>query len=118
MASTGLDGPYKLDAATITKQVSKTSAGAYALGRLENQTFYVDYVGRSDTDIVKRLNDHARDAKYPQFKFSYFSSAKAAFEKECALFHDFGGTKTLDNDVHPARPANSGWSCPACTVFD
>jgi len=117
MASSGLNGPHKLDSATIDRVVTKTSAGAYALGVVDSSgTFSISYVGRSDTDVAKRLKDHASEAKYKQFKFDYFSSPKAAFEKECNLYHDFGGTD-LDNDIHPDRPANSGWKCPACKKF-
>lgn len=44
--------------------------------------------------------------------------AKAAFEKECALYHDFGGPQgQLDNEVHPARPEGTDWQCPRCDVF-
>jgi hypothetical protein len=54
--------------------------------------------------------------RYPYFKFDYFGSAKAAFEKECHLFHDFGET-SLDNKVHPTGPENSNWKCPRCRHF-
>ncbi len=115
MPTTGLSGPYKLDAQTIDKIVTKTSAGAYALGRSKNDGYYVDYVGRSDGDVNKRLKDWV--GNYTHFKFDYFSSPKAAFEKECNLYHDFKASG-LDNDVHPARPANTNWECPRCTIFD
>jgi hypothetical protein len=42
---------------------------------------------------------------------------KAAFEKECHLFHDFGET-SLDNKIHPARPSGSNWKCPRCRILD
>jgi len=112
MPSTGLDGPYPLTQPSITKNVTKKSPGAYALGKTENNTFYVSYVGRGDTDVADRLADHI--GEYDEFKFGYFSSAKTAFEKECNLYHDFSG---LDNKIHPARPDNSNWKCPRCTVF-
>lgn len=114
MANTGLSGPYKLDTATIDKTVTKKSVGAYALDTGTDQaTFYVHYVGRSDTDVAARLKQHV--GNYARFKFDYFSSPKAAFEKECNLYHDFSPG---DNVIHPDRPTNSGWKCPRCKNFD
>jgi hypothetical protein len=113
MPTSGLNGPYPLTDDDINKNVTRTSPGAYALGYSANGSFYIDYVGRSDGDVNKRLHDHV--GKYRQFKFDYFGSAKAAFQKECHLYHDF---TPKDNKAHPARPTNSGWSCPVCTIFD
>lgn len=113
MPNSGLSGPYSLTKESIDRNVTRTSAGAYALGRTIDGVFHVHYVGRSDGDVRGRLKDHV--GKYTQFKFDYFSSAKAAFEKECRLYHDFGPPA---NSVHPARPRGSGWKCPACAIFD
>jgi hypothetical protein len=55
MTSTGLQGPYLLSGRHITLTVNRTSAGAYAVGRQESGTFYVDYVGRSDDDVAGRV---------------------------------------------------------------
>jgi len=59
MPETGLRGPYTLDVDTIDQIVTRASAGVYALGRYSesNKTFYVSYVGRSDSDINGRLKD-------------------------------------------------------------
>jgi hypothetical protein len=116
MATLNMQGPYKLDSTTIDKVVSKISAGNYALGYSNEKTFFVKYVGRADNDLNKRLNDWI--GHYKEFKFSYASSPKAAFEKECKNYHDFGENKSLDNKIHPDRPDNSGWKCPECTIFD
>lgn len=113
MASSGLKGAYPLTEQDIDKQITQISAGAYALGRTKGEKFLVSYVGRSDSDVNDRLKDHVGD--YNQFKFDYFSSAKAAFEKECNLYHDFDPP---GNKSHPDRPNNSNWSCPRCTLFD
>jgi len=112
MAASGLTGPYPLTNADIDANVTSVSSGAYALGYTKDNTFYIDYVGRSDVDLAKRLKDHV--GKYKRFKYGYFSTAKAAFEKECRLYHDFS---PKDNDIHPARPSGSGWECPVCKVF-
>lgn len=113
MPSTGLQGPFNLTTTGIDKAVTRTSPGAYALGAVRDDTFYINYVGRSDTDVNDRLKDHV--GSYAKFKFDYFGSAKAAFQKECRLYHDFD---PQDNKVHPARPPGSGWTCPRCAVFN
>lgn len=116
MAATGLFGPHPLTPQGIDAAVNGVAPGTYVLGRTEGETFYVDYVGRSDGDLNDRLKDWT-DSKYDYFKFGFFKTAKAAFEKECTVFHDFGGTGKLDNDIHPDRPDGSDWRCPRCNVF-
>lgn len=114
MASLDMQGVYDLTNAIIDERVTQTSEGNYALGSINQKTqkFIVKYVGRSDSDLNVRLKQHV--GKYPNFKFSYADSPKAAFEKVCRNFHDFGGTKKLINAIHPTRPADSDWTCPCC----
>lgn len=116
MASLDMNGSFDLSVAEIGRQITKTEAGNYALGKMDGTKFIVQYVGRSDSDVATRLKQHV--GKYPKFKFSYATSPKAAFEKECKNFHDFGTEKKLDNKIHPDRPANSGWKCPVCNIFN
>lgn len=94
-----------------------TGPGAYALGRQVGETFYVDYVGRSDADLNGRLKDWV-SSKYTHFKHGFLETAKAAFEHECKMFHDFGGTAKLDNKVHPARPQGTNPKCPVSGCSD
>jgi len=98
----------------IDAAVTLTSPGAYALGKTDtNGTFLISYIGRSDDDLNGRLKDH--EGSHPQFKAHYFPSAKAAFEKECQLYHMFGGPAgELQNKVHPARPQGISMRCPIC----
>jgi hypothetical protein len=112
MANSGLNGPYVLSAANINAVVTQKSPGAYALGDSQGDVFYISRVGRSDTDVNARLKSY--EGKYNKFKYGYFPSAKAAFEKECHLYHDFDPP---DNVIHPDRPEGSNWSCPRCRVF-
>lgn len=117
MASLEMDGPYKLDNETIDAIVTRTScAGNYALERRhEKGSFIVNYVGRSDDDVKGRLKYWIeRKPYYKRFKFSYASSAMAAFEKECKNYHDFGASEKLDNEIHPQRPEGTDWKCPIC----
>lgn len=119
MADTGLKGPYPLTNEKIDEIITKTSPGAYALDRENNSgTFIVNYVGRSDEDVNDRLKDWV-DSKYLRFKFDYFSSAKLSFEKECYIWHDFGGPNgKMDNEKHPQRLQGTNWQCPVCDVFE
>lgn len=113
-----MEGSYDLTEQSINTKVSKISAGNYALGYLnEENIFVVQYVGRSDYDVNERLQDHIGE-KYKKFKYSYATSPKNAFEKECRNYHDFGGSEKLANKIHPDRPQNSDWKCPVCNIFD
>ncbi len=112
MATSGLKGPHLLTDRTIDEIVTRTSAGTYALGYSNNGSFYIDYTGRSDTDLNDRLHDWVES--YKEFKYDYFDSAKSAFERECTIYHDFS---PKDNKIHPDRPKNSNWTCPRCRTF-
>lgn len=110
---TGLRGPYRLTFDGIHDAISKQSAGVFALGSKDPRgNFQVRHVGRSDADIRSKLCDCiGSDA---MFKFGFFSSAKAAFEKECELFHDFNPPS---NRIHPGRAKGTDWECPRCRIF-
>ena len=114
--NSGLSGPFNLSQTGIDTAVNQTSPGAYALGRTsQDGTFLISYVGRSDDDLNGRLKNHV--GSHLQFKGLYFSSAKAAFDKECELYHMFGGPDgELQNKVHPAKPAGINARCPICGV--
>src|SRR5262245_21500385 len=113
MANSGLFGAYALTREKIDEVVRGAGAGAYALGALNpHGVFLISYVGRSDDDLNARLKCHV--GNYPQFKYGFYPGAKAAFEKECNLFHDFSPP---DNQVHPARPSGTNWTCPRCSAL-
>lgn len=112
-------GPYDFTKEEIEERVTNKQAGNYALGYVdEKSTFKVLYVGRSDTDLNAELKNRTSWTKYKQFKYSYASSAKTAFEKECNNYHDFGGKGSLDNEIHPARPDGTIYSCPVSSCDD
>ena len=116
MPSLDMFGAYDFDRDTIKANITRTSAGNYALGYINDKNKFVPkYVGRADSDVKERLLKHLGE-KYSCFKFSYATSPKAAFEKECKNYHDF---KPVDNKIHPDRPSNSkSWKCPCCSIFD
>ncbi|KAA3634063.1 MAG: hypothetical protein DWP97_07820 [Calditrichaeota bacterium] len=107
MITTNLYGPYELTAKEIDRVVQNVSPGAYALGKVKEGVFYVSRIGRSDNDINNRLHDYVGD--YVHFKYRYYDTKKAAFEKECSLYHDF---EPPDNVIHPDRPNGTYYSCP------
>ncbi len=118
MPSLDMDGPYPLTEQAIDQRVTRKSAGNYALTKSLEETFVVNYVGRSDEDVAGRLKQWARQGAYKRFKFRYATSPKAAFEKECVNYHDFGEPDgKLDNMQHPDRPNGTDWKCPRCKVF-
>lgn len=52
-----MSGSFPLEDATIDEVVSRTSPGNYALGYMDAGTFLVFYVGRSASDVRRRLHD-------------------------------------------------------------
>jgi len=117
MPSTGLSKSFVLTTEKVDEVVTRKSPGTYALGYTDpnDNAFVVSRVGRSDSDLNDRLKDHV--GKYKRFKFGYSASAKAAFEKECTLYHDFDPP---DNPIHPDRPNGTNWKCPVdgCDALD
>lgn len=113
MAQTGLLGPYRLTFDGVQSAVNATLPGVFALGHLDAQgRFCVSRVGRSDNDVKGALCDFIGSENY--FKFDVLSNGKAAFEKECTLFHDFSPRGNL---VHPCRPDGTDWTCPHCRML-
>ncbi len=114
MPSLNMQGPHDLNELTIAAKVTSGKVGNYALGYMgsgaKSNTFMVNYVGRSDSDLAKRLNDHVD--KQPKFMYSYAPSVDDAFKEECRNYHDFGPP---GNDVHPATPSGSSVKCPYCS---
>ena len=108
-----LSGPFSLDRDTITRMVSRVSEGVYVLSR--NGTT-AHYVGRSDSNVRDRLLTYVGSG-YRSFWYAYATSPRDAFYKECTLYHQFGGSSSLDNKVHPQRPAGSAWHCPVCNIY-
>ena len=110
-----MEGAYELTNDSIDAHVTRTSCGNYALGHDTPSQFTVSYVGRSDDDVNFRLKQWVgKKSSYTHFKFSYATSPKAAFEKECKNYHDFGGSEKLDNEKHPERADGTDWKCPVC----
>jgi hypothetical protein len=52
-----MSGSYPLSDEAIDEALTRTSPGNYALGYMDGDTFRVFYVGRSDSDVRKRLHE-------------------------------------------------------------
>ena len=57
MGSLAMSGSYPLTAESIDEMLTRKSPGNYALGYLDDGTFMVFYVGRSDSDVKHRLHE-------------------------------------------------------------
>jgi len=78
MASLKMNGPYDYNIPTLDKEISHIKSGDYALGHLDlKNTFVIEYVGRSDSDVRGSLIGHM-SSKYQNFKYSYAISRKAS----------------------------------------
>jgi hypothetical protein len=70
------------------------------------------YVGRSDTDLRRRLLQHCEAGLANYFSYDVHRSPQTAFDVECSLFHALAGV--LANAIHPGAPDRSGARCPFC----
>jgi hypothetical protein len=76
MGSLEMKGCYPLSHETIDQMVTRTSPGNYALGYMDGTTFMVFYVGRSDSDVKRRLHEWVgAPSRYER----YAPFAKAAY---------------------------------------
>ena len=108
-------GAYALNSEEIKKRVEPNKKGNYAFGKIEEDgLFHVYYVGRSDTDLQAEIIARSSDfTQLSHFMYSYASSVKEAYEKECKNYHDFNCPALL-NKIHPDRPDGASYHCPVC----
>lgn len=109
----GLAGPYPLSFDAIAEAADNCGPGVFALGYVDARgAFRINAVGRADRDLGRTLRDLIGSDQ--AFKFDRLPSIEAAFERECALFHDFRPPATR---FHPTRPAGTMLNCPRCGFF-
>jgi hypothetical protein len=107
-------GPYDLNPTKIDEVVKARVPGVFATGYTkETGAFVVRYIGRSDSDVRSELRAQESD-QTARFKWVESASAHSAYEAQCRLYHDFGGSDALENEDHPNRPAGTSWRCPVC----
>jgi hypothetical protein len=76
MRSLEMRGSYALSDQAIDDALTRASPGNYALGYMEDNTFKVFFVGRSDADVRKRLHEWVG---MPSRYEKYASPAKASW---------------------------------------
>ncbi|KAB7887768.1 hypothetical protein [Poseidonibacter ostreae] len=110
--SIGMKSSYVLTQKSVDYEITKISAGNFALGyETKSGLFVVEYFGRSDTDLNHEIKKYID--RYERFKFFYASSPKSAFVKECKNYHAFDKNKIV-NKSHPEKPENTDYECPYC----
>ncbi|AXI78530.1 GIY-YIG nuclease family protein [Peterkaempfera bronchialis] len=70
------------------------------------------YVGRSDTDVRRRLLRHCTDRHGDYFTYDVHPTAVSAYDVECALFHLLA--PEVSNRIHPDRPDFHPTPCAFC----
>jgi len=76
LRSLEMRGSYPLSDAAVDDALTRTSPGNYALGYMDDDTFIVFYVGRSDCDLRRRLHEWVgMPSRYER----YASPAKASW---------------------------------------
>jgi hypothetical protein len=76
MQSLEMSGSYPLNDEAIDDLITRTSPGNYALGYMDGDSFSVFYVGRSDSDLRRRLHQWVG---MPSRYEKYASPAKASW---------------------------------------
>ena len=117
MAQQTWSGPFVFNRDTINRMVEPNRIGAYVLLRYDDQSTPWYYVGRSDTDLQRRLLQHLDNGEpYSKFWFRYETCVRDAFFAECYAWHDYKDNGTnLDNTIHPDTPSGSvRIHCPVC----
>ncbi len=83
----------------------------YGVYAITNSQGMILYVGRSDTNLQRRIKEHVGEKlDYTKFYYEEAASKKDAFEKECCLWHQY---HPRDNDIHPDYPDDMRYlKCP------
>jgi hypothetical protein len=93
MGSLEMNGSYPLNDEEIEERVGRTSPGNYALGYMDGATFMVSYVGRSDSDVKRRLHEWVGA---PSRYVRYTSSARAPWGSRQRRHLPQGAAPALD----------------------
>lgn len=117
MTPPSMEGPYELTHEKIEEVITKASPGVYQLGSIFQDSFFLRYISRADSDLARSLKSWVGCERYSHFRFCCSASAQNAFEEECREYHENGGSEDLDNEDHPQRPEESDWKCPVCNRF-
>jgi predicted GIY-YIG superfamily endonuclease len=82
--------------------------GTYVLYRKSKPV----YIGRSDTDLQRRLLRHSSTGRGDYFTYDVHRTSLQAFEVECSLYHAL--RPDITNVLHPDLPNFGTGVCPFC----
>ena len=94
----------RFTAQAVKDTARETRPGVYLLARGQ----HVNYVGWAGRDLRASLTQHLGKG-YNVFCFEYARSPRAAFRKDCELYHHY---RPIDNQGHPVPPRGTKWRCP------
>ena len=107
---------HKLDHAVVSGIVPEGISGCYRLWDLKRGKFCVGYIGRSDSDLHRRLHQHVDAGVFSFFDFEVTDDIYEAFILECREWHLLCSLidAHLANINHPAAPQGKSYACPYC----
>jgi hypothetical protein len=105
---------YIAASAWLRTVIPPGAVGVYMLLR-DQKPFYV---GRSDACILNRLCNHERLLEANHVVWEPCASIERAFYLESAWFHILSAEGSIENIIHPARPAGHLVVCPFCDMKD
>lgn len=103
---------YRLVPWLVRALIPPGQIGSYTLYQRTGTQAQVSYVGRSDTDLQRRLLTHAQRRIGAYFEFDVHKTREQAYTAESAAYHALQGETS--NCVHPATPAGAAMVCPFC----
>lgn len=101
---------YRLHPWLVRALIPPDRVGSYILYRAA----FPIYVGRSDTDLRRRLLQHAEAGTAEYFSYDVHPSPSHAHRAECSLFHAADGP--LTNCIHPDAPDYLDIQCSFCSA--
>lgn len=99
----------------VVSIAAEGAIGTYFLGKIKDSV--PQYVGRSDTDLRRRLLQHLSAGRFDWFAASLTQTANGAFYLECRGWHSLRGLG-IRNLIHPASPAGLPIRCPFCDFVE
>ena len=115
-----MEGPFQLAHGVIDVVAGDPQPAVFLLRRIETTPEFAHYRGRlgrtrSGESLAQALTRFVGSA-YRVFWFEHASSAGAAFQRECRLWHELDGpVGVLDAPCHPQPLGTDGpRCCPVC----
>lgn len=108
---------HRFEPSVVRSVVPHGVVGVYQLARYENGQLIIGYVGRSDSDLQKRLAGHNLMYAFDYFWFHKVRNPHSAFLAEAGMWHALKDELALVNKAHPAVPGGKAVGCPYCRAL-